>query len=255
MQSTKMTRADYRVAQGLRQLDQDQLDQISIQHYGVRSDGLRNILSIAHSLRSGGDLSLEQAQAFARNTFGDVPAQRINELVAASNNSNSGDSRARSFLQNLMKDRPDMSHRLKEVYDMAGAFSNGETSKVVSEYLDDKAAREAEIDRYEGKDKLRAWSEADPSKIGSVPHALSVRHDIESALDEAGAIKGFRNQSERWAPIADANIGTDAGDIFRNRGSEEAGDSNTIRSDLGETISAVYDATLSDDYRREEGLA
>ncbi len=138
---------------------------------------------------------------------------------------------------------------------MAGAYSNGETSKVVHEYLDDKAARELEQDRYGGKDKLRAWSEADPSKIGSTAHALSVRSDIESALDEQGALKGFRNQSDVWAPIADANIGTDAGDIFRNRASEESGESNTIRTDLGETISAVYDATLSDEYHREEGLS
>ena len=254
MQTPKYSKADYQMAEQLRQLPQNQLDILTRQNYGVSADGLKNILRIAHDLNTGGQLTADQARQFAHSTFGDVPQARIDMLVRDANSTHSGEANAKAFLKNLMQDRPEMAHRLAEVYQLAGSFSSGMTSHVVDEYLDTKAAREAEQDRFQGKDKLVPWSEADPSKVGSNAHNLDVRASIIASIDETKAVSGFKNASDRMAPIADALAGSDVGDVFRSRAAEESGESHAIRTDLGETLSQVYDQHVASEYAKSEGL-
>jgi hypothetical protein len=254
--ATKLSRADWQDAERLRQMPLDQLDQIAYQNYGVSAYGLQQILRTAHNLSTGGELSHADVQKFAHNVFGNsVPAERIAQLHAAIDSAGNGASRGRAFLQNLMQDRPDMKHRLAEVYQMSGIFSEREIAGDVEQHFNEKTARENEQDKALGRfTPDQHNTTADPTKIGSNAHALSVRSDIEAALDETSALKGFRNASDRMAPVADALAGSTAGDIFRDRASEESGESNTIRSDLGNDLSAVYDSSVSSEYAKNEGL-
>jgi hypothetical protein len=233
-----------------------ELDQLSYQQYGVSASGLKEILGTAHRLNMGGELSLEQARTFAKNVFGEVPEARIAELVHASNQSNAGPSRSRSFLQNLMKDRPDMSHRLGEVYGMAGVFGEQTIAREVNEHWDAKRQREDEQDKALGRytpDKDN--TEADPTKVGSVAHQFDVRRDLLGALDETLAQKPMSHNT-RMSVLVDAKYPDEnLGEIFRDRDSEMRGESNVQRSDLGSDLSDSYDNVVADAIDREEGTA
>jgi|GEM_PF-2718589 len=254
--ATRLSKADWQDAEYLRQIPKDQLDQIAYQNYGVSAFGLQQILKTAHNLSTGGELSHADVQKFAHNVFGtDVPPERIAQLHHAVNQSNSGQARGRAFLQNLMQDRPDMRHRLGEVYQMAGIFSEREIVGDVESHFNEKTRRENEQDKALGRyTSEQDNTTADPSKVGSNAHNLDVRASIIASIDETKAVSGFKNASDRMAPIADALAGSDAGDVFRSRAAEESGESHAIRTDLGETLSQVYDQHVASEYAKSEGL-
>ena len=78
---------------------------------------------------------------------------------------------------------------------------------------------------------------------------------IEAALDEHRAINKM-SANDRMGVIIDAKYGDpDLGDIFRNRAAEERGETNTIRSDLGNSISEAYDNVTANAIDEHEGTA
>jgi hypothetical protein len=102
---------------------------------------------------------------------------------------------------------------------------------------------------------LKPSSTYEPSEINSLAHRDEVRMNIEAALDEHRAINKM-SANDRMGIIIDAKYGdTDLGDIFRNRAAEERGETNTIRSDLGNSISEAYDNVTANAIDEHEGTA
>jgi hypothetical protein len=247
----KYTRNAIRNADAISGMDPYSRDRYMIQNYGTTYDGLGVVMAQAEKLRNGEDLTHSDYRELVAQFGGQVAPERLARLMHAVDNAGDSNSRARAYLKDLIQDT--QRHRLGESYKLLDNYSQLNAQQLVDERMHERAEKEAEWDRAQGKDKLRPWSEADPSKVGSTAHAWSVRGDIESSLDEHLAQKPM-SQNTRLGVLVDAKYGdSNIGDIFRNRASEESGESNTIRSDLGDSISQAYDQTVADAIDREEG--
>jgi hypothetical protein len=247
----KFTSADQRSAAFLQNLDPQARDQIVRQQYGTSYAGLEAVMHYANHLRGGGELTAADYQNLSKH-FGQVAPERIQRLQNAVEAGGSSESRARSFLKDMIQDT--QRHRLGESYQLLDRFSQLQAQSLVDQRMQERAAKEAEWDRANGKDKIKPYSEFDASAIGSTAHKLHVRANISEALDEHMAQKPM-SANDRMAVLTEHKYGREVGEIFRNRASEERGESNTQRSELGDAISDAYDNSVADAIDVDEGRA
>jgi hypothetical protein len=247
----KFTRNAVRNADAISSMDPHSRDQYMIQNYGTTYAGLSVVMSQAEKLRNGENLTHSDYRELVQQFGGQVPPERLARLMHAVDNAGDSNSRARAYLKDLIQDT--QKHRLGESYKLLDNYSQLNAQQLVDERMAERAEKESEWDKAQGKDKIKPFSEWDPSALNSTAHQRHVRANIEEALDEHYAQKPM-SQNTRLGVLVDAQYGdSNIGDIFRNRASEESGESNTIRSDLGESISQAYDQTVADAIDREEG--
>jgi hypothetical protein len=245
----KFTSADQRSAAFLQNLDPQARDQLVRQQYGVGYDGLNAVMFYANHLRGGGELTAGDYQNLAKH-FGEVTPERIQRLQNAVSSGGSSESRARSFIKDLIQDT--QRHRLGESYQLLDRFSQLQAQSMVDERMEERAAKEREWDVANGKDKIKPFSEWDASALNSTAHHLHVRANISEALDEHLATKPM-SKNDQMAVITEHKYGREVGEIFRNRAAEERGESNTQRSELGDAISDAYDNSVADAIDIDEG--
>jgi hypothetical protein len=186
-----------------------------IQNYGTTYAGLSVVMSQAEKLRNGQDLTPSDYRELVAQFGGQVPPERLARLMNAVDAAGDSNSRARAYLKDLIQDT--QKHRLGESYKLLDNYSQLNAQQLVDERMAERAEKESEWDRAQGKDKIKPFSEWDPSAMNSTAHQRHVRANIEEALDEHYAQKPM-SQNTRLGVLVDAKYGdSNIGDISDNR--------------------------------------